>query len=115
MKYSTIIRSAMLTLLVAASGPASAYAQGGDKPQVGRTAPGAAMAPSGASRSMAVAPVNIPSHGMHAFENVGQDKAKMGVGLAAIVVGIIAGGEIGMLFIIAGGIMGLIGLYNYMR
>ena len=39
----------------------------------------------------------------------------MGVGVAAVIVGIIVGGDVGTLFMVGGGVIGLFGLYSYMR
>jgi hypothetical protein len=131
MKSLFVRSSILMTLLVAVTTPpSSARAQGLDTstvvltmmpvltnlPSVGTGQPlGAAIAPVGATRSMAIAPVSIPAQSLAAGENVGKTRAMMGVGLAAIVIGIIAGGDIGTLFIVGGSVVGLIGLYRYMQ
>jgi hypothetical protein len=129
MKHFLVRSSILMTLLVAAvAAPSVASAQGVDTVAAADTAKPAqaappamstgmspAIAPVGAMRSMAIAPVDIPAHSFAAGENVGKPRAQMGVGLASIVIGIIAGGDIGTLFLVAGGIIGLMGLYNYMQ
>jgi len=75
---------------------------------------GPRFVPSGITRAQAsTVAVALPSPS--AGQGVGKNKAMMGVGLAAIVVGIIAGGDIGTLFIVGGGVIGLVGLYHYMQ
>ena len=48
-------------------------------------------------------------------ENVGKPVALMIVGGAAIVVGAVIGGDVGLLFMIGGAIALLIGLYRYLQ
>lgn len=45
----------------------------------------------------------------------GRNKAMMAVGVAAIVVGSLIGGDGGTIIAIGGGVIGLIGLFHYMR
>ncbi len=60
----------------------------------------------------APAPASVPApEGAHAGTNV----AMMGVGAAAIVVGVLVGGDGGAIIAITGGVIGLIGLYRYLR
>lgn len=47
--------------------------------------------------------------------SVGRNVAMMGVGVAAIVVGSLIGGDGGTIIAIGGGVIGLIGLYRYLR
>ena len=47
--------------------------------------------------------------------NAGQDVAMMGVGAAAIAVGLIVGGKGGSIIALSGGVVGLVGLFRYMR
>jgi hypothetical protein len=47
--------------------------------------------------------------------HVGQDVAMMGAGAAAIVVGSLIGGDGGMVIALGGGVIGVIGLYHYLR
>jgi hypothetical protein len=48
-------------------------------------------------------------------ENVGQSRAMMGAGIAAVLLGLIVGGDAGMLVAIGGAMFALVGLYHYMR
>jgi hypothetical protein len=131
MKTFLVRSSILMTLLVAVTtSPSIAHAQAIDSsrvviatqpvltnlPSVGaRQSFGASIAPVGATRSMAMAPVNVPAQSLAAGENVGKTRAMMGVGLAAIIVGILVGGDIGTIFMIGGGIGFLLGLYRYMQ
>ena len=45
----------------------------------------------------------------------GSDLALMGVGGAAVVVGLLVGGDAGAAVAIGGGVVGLIGLYRYLQ
>jgi hypothetical protein len=47
--------------------------------------------------------------------NLGKDVAMMAVGGAGIVVGSIIGGDGGMMIAIGGGVIGIIGLYHYLK
>lgn len=47
--------------------------------------------------------------------NVGQNVALMAVGVAAVVTGVIIGGNGGGAIAVTGGVVGLIGLYRYLR
>jgi len=60
----------------------------------------------------APAPSPAPApEGVHA----GTDVAMMGVGAAAIVVGVIVGGDGGAIIAITGGVIGLVGWYRFLR
>src|SRR5436189_3846468 len=48
-------------------------------------------------------------------QNMGKPVAMMIVGGAALVVGLIIGGDVGALFAIGGAVVGLIGLYQYLQ
>jgi hypothetical protein len=78
-------------------------------------ATGARIAPSGATNRLKAAPVSLQSNAMSTGENVGRDKAMMGAGLAAVVVGLIIGSDVGTLFVVGGALVGLIGLFHYMQ
>ena len=72
------------------------------------------------SRVGATAPVAIRSglalpQGSDAQVGAGSNVAMMGVGLAAIVVGSLVGGDGGTIIAIGGGVIGLVGLYRYLR
>lgn len=47
--------------------------------------------------------------------SVGSNLALMGVGAAAVVVGLLVGGDGGTAIAVGGGVIGLIGLYRYLR
>ena len=49
------------------------------------------------------------------IERSGQDVAMMVVGGAALVVGSVIGGDAGTLMMVGGGVVGLVGLYQYVR
>ncbi len=74
-----------------------------------RLAPAALVA---ANRTSPFAPTPTPHD---AGANVGPDLALMGVGAAAVVAGLLIGGDGGHAVAIGGAVMGLVGLYRYMR
>jgi hypothetical protein len=47
--------------------------------------------------------------------NAGPDIAMMGVGAAGIVVGLLVGGSGGTIIALSGGVIGLVGLFRYLR
>ena len=72
------------------------------------------------SRAGFVAPAAIRSglaspQGSNDNVGAGRNVAMMGVGLAAIVVGSLIGGDGGTIIAIGGGVIGLIGLFHYLR
>ena len=72
------------------------------------------------SRAGFVAPAAIRSElaspqGSNDNVGAGRNVAMMGVGLAAIVVGSLIGGDGGTIIAIGGGVIGLIGLFHYLR
>jgi hypothetical protein len=132
--FSRSVSSSVVLALVigAAMVPSSAMAQASDSIAIQATivvpaaatadtasvtpASGARLAPVGATKKLQLAPVALEtSHSMAAGENVGRNKAMMGVGLAAVVVGLLIGSDIGMLFVIGGALVGLVGLFRYMQ
>ena len=60
-------------------------------------------------------PVVAPSQGSDAHVGAGSNVAMMGVGAAGIVVGSLIGGDGGTMIAIGGGVIGLIGLFRYLR
>ena len=127
---SRIVLSSVLTILVIAAtvSPGRARAQVASSSAVvltkapilathtsTRSQPGPVMAPAGAARSMAAAPVNSQTQTRSPGEGVGKTRAMMGVGLAAIIIGVVVGGDVGTVFIVGGGVVGLIGLYRFMK
>lgn len=55
----------------------------------------------------------IPQEGRHM--GAGTNLALMGAGAAAVIVGLVIGGDGGTLVAISGGILGLVGLFRYIR
>jgi hypothetical protein len=127
-----ILRSSILLALFATAmlAPAAVEAQGATEvtPVVAATptvatpdavspAPtlGAALAPSGVTSRLKVAPVDVSTSSLAAGENVGTTRAMMGAGLAAVVIGLIVGGDVGTLIAVGGALFALIGLYRYMQ
>jgi hypothetical protein len=49
------------------------------------------------------------------FQSTGRNPAMMIVGGAALIVGAVVGGQAGTIVMIAGGIIGLVGLWNYLQ
>lgn len=88
--------------------PAAAVADTG-----ARTAePSAIDRPSDAvHRSVRVPAAPLPASGQH----LGEAKAEMAVGGAAIVVGALIGGDGGSVLMFGGAIVGLYGLWNYLK
>jgi hypothetical protein len=57
------------------------------------------------------APLAVPPK----FQATGRNPAMMIVGGAALIVGAVVGGQAGTIVMIAGGIIGLVGLWNYLQ
>ena len=79
------------------------------------SASGARIAPSGVTTKLQMAPVSLEQNSLAAGEGLGRNKAMMGVGVAAVVVGLIIGSDIGMLFVIGGALIGLVGLFRHLQ
>jgi hypothetical protein len=62
-------------------------------------------------RADAAAPAPVPATSQH----LGESKAEMVVGGAAIVVGALIGGDGGRFLMFGGAVVGLYGLYNYLK
>jgi hypothetical protein len=62
-------------------------------------------------RSDRAAPAPLPASGQH----LGEAKAEMAVGGAAIVVGALIGGDGGSVLMFGGAVVGLYGLWNYLK
>ncbi|MND02732.1 hypothetical protein D3C83_222170 [compost metagenome] len=73
------------------------------------------MAPSGVTKDLQLAPVSLETNSMAPGEGLGRNKAMMGVGVAAVVVGLIIGSDIGLLFVIGGSLIGLVGLFRHLQ
>lgn len=132
--FTHSFRSTALLALFAGAAilPSASQAQGTDSIQV--TAPvaapvttesgstviavpsGARLAPVGVTaKAMSYAPVDNTAHMRSTGESVGQNKAMMGVGAIALVVGLVIGGDAGTIIAIGGAAVGLVGLYRYMQ
>ena len=77
------------------------------------TRSGPRVAPAALVASHANNPFDVPPRDPGA--NVGPNLALMGVGAAAVVVGLLIGGDGGHAVAVGGAVIGLIGLYRYMR
>ena len=62
-----------------------------------------------------VASLALPTPVQDEGVNAGSNVAMMGVGLPAIVVGSMVGGDGGTIIAISGGVIGLVGLFRYLR
>jgi len=123
MSRNPLRSTALLALILAAAAlPSAARAQQAASP--GNPAPAAATATNPAQLGPQVAPVDFvrwappspfdeaaPQDRVHAGPNI----AMMAVGGAAIVVGLIVGGDGGMIIATTGGVVGLVGLWRYLR
>ena len=92
-----------------------------DAPQVRTDSPAPATAPdlgltSGIEQSaLETATPTYTAPPLPGIERSGQDVAMMVVGGAALVVGSVIGGDAGTLMMVGGGVVGLLGLYRYVR
>lgn len=69
----------------------------------------------GVSAPIAVLPRAVPLEDSDAHLGAGQNVAMMGVGVAGVVIGSMVGGNGGAMIAIGGGVIGLIGLFRYLR
>ncbi|MEO6446694.1 MAG: hypothetical protein ABIZ91_09785 [Gemmatimonadaceae bacterium] len=69
--------------------------------------------PAGISRTSSAEPLELPQRGDRV--NMGPNLALMGVGAAAVVVGLLVGGDGGTIISLTGAVLGLIGLYRFLR
>ena len=76
---------------------------------------GPRIAPAGVTSKSQMAPLDVTQSMYSAGERVGRNRAMMGVGLAAVIVGLILSGDVGTLFVVGGALVGLVGLYHYMQ
>lgn len=97
------VRSAAVTLLTPGTHVDSLSRAGPRVVRAGITAPAAV-------RSDLAAP-----QGRDDNIGAGRNVAMMGVGVAAIVVGSLIGGDGGTIIAISGGVIGLVGLFRYLR
>ncbi len=76
---------------------------------------GPRVAPVALVRSSWTLPQDAPAIPSDPGANVGPNLALMGVGAAAVVVGLLIGGDGGHAVAVGGAVIGLVGLYRYMR
>ena len=69
----------------------------------------------GATAPIVVSPIAASPQGNSAHVGAGSNVALMGVGAAAIVIGLLVGGDGGAMISIGGGVLGLYGLFRYLR
>ena len=92
----------------------SAVSQRDSVQRSAQAALGPSIAPAGVTRLTAV---NTPDSQRLADERVhaGSDVALMGAGAAALLVGLVIGGDAGTLLAVGGSVVGLVGLYRYLK
>ncbi len=80
-------------------------------------AAGPRVAPAGITKPVAANPLGLaepqPQGGAHL--GAGSNLALMGVGAAGLIVGLMIGGNGGTLLALGGGVIGLVGLYRYLK
>jgi hypothetical protein len=81
-------------------------------PELGPTTRGAAVAVRANALAQSTQPILA---GVQQRPRVGQSKALMIVGGAALVAGLIIGGDAGALLAVGGAVVGLYGLYQFVR
>jgi hypothetical protein len=128
-----------LVLVASALGPSALFGQqasAGDQNAAVLAAPAAAVEPAAAVAAVEAPPTRAASPILLALEpapfawavvpapgvalpqdrvRAGPNIAMMAVGGAALVVGLVIGGDGGYIMAAAGGVIGLIGLYRYLR
>jgi len=76
---------------------------------------GPRVAPSGILASQARGPGLAEMQNRNDNVGMGSNLALMGVGAAGVVIGLLVGGDGGAAIAIGGGVLGLVGLYRYLR
>ena len=77
---------------------------------------GPRVAPAGISRPIPANPLGLTEPlAEDTHVGAGPDLALMGVGAAAIVIGLMIGGDGGTIVALGGGVLGLVGLYRFLR
>jgi len=69
----------------------------------------------GVTAPIVFSPVSGSPQGSSAHVGAGTNVALMGVGAAAVVIGLLVGGDGGAMISIGGGVLGLYGLFRYLR
>jgi hypothetical protein len=78
-------------------------------------AAGPRRAPAPIITSLLASPLDLSQPQGGRGVGAGSDIAMMGTGAAAVVVGLLVGGESGTIISFTGGVIGLVGLYRYLR
>jgi len=79
-------------------------------------AAGRRVAPAGITRLVQTSPVGLDQlQEESSHVGVGSNLAMMGTGAAAVVIGLMVGGDGGTLIALGGGVFGLVGLYRFLR
>jgi hypothetical protein len=79
-------------------------------------AAGPRVAPAGIGRPVPANPLGLATPvADDTHVGAGPDLALMGVGAAAVVIGLMIGGDGGTIVALGGGILGLVGLYRFLR
>jgi hypothetical protein len=86
----------------------------GERPANTATSVGPRVAPAGLTAT-AFSTTNAPAPTPDDNANMGPNLALMGAGAAGVVVGLLIGGDGGTAIALGGGVVGLIGLYRYLR
>ena len=80
------------------------------------TAAGPRVAAAGITRPLPANPLNLAEpQGGGQHIGAGSNLALMGVGGAAVVIGLLIGGDGGTILALGGGVIGLVGLYRYLQ
>ena len=127
--FSVAVLVAFSALLPTAAAAQSVAVQAGQPAPIVEVAPAPAAAvtapavdvPAGPrieSSSVAFQPAATPESDVQrsaASQNLGQARAMMIVGGAAVVVGLVIGKDVGTLIAVSGAVVGLYGLYQYLK
>ena len=119
--FSTLIPAAAVAQSVAAQAPQSASTnEVAPAPAPAASASGvdAPVGPRIESSSVAFQPAALPESDIQrgaSSQNLGQARAMMIVGGAAVVVGLVIGDDVGTLIAVSGAVVGLYGLYQYLK
>jgi hypothetical protein len=83
--------------------------------RVDSLAAGPRITRAGVNAPSAVLPRVVPLQSSDAHLGAGRNVALMGVGIAGVVIGSMVGGDGGTMIAIGGGVVGLVGLFRYLR
>lgn len=105
---AVVVSPVVVTAMVSGSAPASAGTEA-------RAPIGPRATPAGIAMAPVAFDADRPQQGGGAHMGAGSNVALMGVGAAAIVVGLLVGGDGGTIIAVSGGVIGLLGLYRFLR